>query len=133
MKALFIAILLGLSLLGAQAQSPNVPTTTASTPIAISTATTTLVITGVAGQRVYVTAFGSQAAVYRNLQYISATEATCVTGTTNITGTYNFNQGRGSSGGSGGGALMLLPVGHSLCIVTTQAVVIAGFLAYTVF
>jgi hypothetical protein len=116
----------------AQAQSPaiNVPATMASAPIAISTATTTLLITGISGKFMYVTAFDVVAGGTGNIQFITGTGATCGTGTANVTGNYNLTAQAGLAHGSGFGALWVLPSGFSLCAVTSAGVAMSGSVAY---
>lgn len=132
--ALLLGLLLTLALGGAQAQqSVMVPATTTSLPITISTATTTLLVTGVASQRIYVTALDIISAGSGNIQFISGTGATCGTGTANVTGNYVLAAGQGPQIGTGNGALWVLPLGASLCAVTSAAVGMPGFLSYVIF
>jgi hypothetical protein len=126
-----LLILLGL-VSSTQAQSPaiNVPATMASAPISIATATTTLLITGISGKFMYVTAIDVVAAGTGNIQFITGTGATCGTSTVNVTGNYNLTAQAGFAKGSGFGALWVLPSGNSLCAVTTAAVGMYGSVSY---
>jgi len=133
MKKLSAALLIYLGLASAAlAQSPaiNVPATMASAPIAITTATTTLVITGISGKFMYVTAIDVVAAGTGNIQFITGTGATCAVGTVNVTGNYNLTAQAGFAKGSGFGALWVLPSGNSLCAVTSAGVGMHGSIAY---
>jgi hypothetical protein len=133
MKKLSAALLILFGLASAAlAQSPaiNVPATMASAPINISTATTTLLITGISGKFMYVTAIDVVAAGTGNIQFITGTGATCGTGTANVTGNYNLVAQAGFAKGSGFGALWVLPSGNSLCAVTSGAVGMYGSVAY---
>jgi hypothetical protein len=119
---------------GAQAQPSVVPSTTASIPISIAAATTTLLVTGAAGQRVYITAFGVFAGAAGTFQLISGTGATCAVGTINLTGAHSFGAaGAHAQSGSGNGAIIVAGLGHNVCAVTTTTASMAGFMAYTVF
>jgi len=133
MKKLSAALLIYLGLASAAlAQSPaiNVPATMASAAISISTATTTLLITGISGKFMYVTAVDVVAAGTGNIQFITGTGATCGTSTANVTGAYNLTAQAGFAKGTGFGALWVLPSGFSLCAVTSAAVGMAGSVAY---
>lgn len=114
-------------------QSVQVPATMFSTPIAITTASTTLLATGAAGKRIYVTAIDVVAAGTGNIQFISGTGSTCGTGTANVTGNYNLIAQAGFAKGTGNGALWVLPLGASLCAVTSAAVGMAGAIAYAIY
>jgi hypothetical protein len=138
MKKLALLLLAGLLWLGANAPATSqssvfVPATTATIPVVITTATTTLLVTGVVNQRVYVTAIDIVAAGTGNIQFIAGTGATCGTGTVNITGNYNLTAQTGFSKGTGNGAVWALPLGFSLCAVTSAAVGMPGSIAYAIF
>lgn len=114
-------------------QSVFVPATTASTPIAVAAATTTLLVTGVAGKRIYPTAMILVVDGASNVQLIAGTGATCGTGTVNVTGVMDFPIGTVLQMGTGNGAFAVAPPGLSLCMVTTGAVGHDGVLAYAIF
>lgn len=131
-----LALLLGLllSVGGAQAQqSVIVPATTASVAITISTATTTRLIVGATGQRIYITAVDVISAGTGNIQFIAGTGATCGTGSSNVTGNYNLTAQVGFTKGTGNGVLWVLPAGDSLCAVTSAAVGMPGSISYAQF
>lgn len=130
-----LALLLALLLSGAaQAQqSVFVPATMASVPITISTATTTLLVTGITGKSIYVTAVDVIAAGTGNIQFIAGTGATCGTGTVNISGNYSLTAQVGFTKAAGNGAIWVVPQSASLCAVTSGAVGMPGSLSYAIF
>lgn len=107
----------------------------------VSTATTTLMVTGVSGRQVRVCAFNLLAAAADNVQFISGTGATCGTGTTGIGGGgttsgsgYNFAANGGIAAGNGLGQLFTTTsTGDSLCLVTSAAVQLSGMISYTIY
>jgi len=135
MKKLSAALLVyfGLACAALAQQSVFVPATTASIPITISTATTTLLVTGVSGKSIYVTAVDVIAAGTGNIQFIAGTGATCGTGTVNITGNYNLIAQVGFTKATGNGVVWVIPQGFSLCAVTSGAVGMPGSLSYAIF
>ena len=130
MKRLLFLWLLWPTLAWAQ---PVIPLTQASIPITISTATTTLLVTGKASQSIYVTAIDIIAAGTGNIQFVSGTGSTCGTGTANVSGNYNLTAQTGFTKGNGSGVLWVIPVGASLCATTSQAVGMPGSLSYAQF
>lgn len=134
MKHLFIVLLLCLGLSPVWAQKAViVPATTASAPINISTATTTQLVAGIAGQSIYVTAVDVIAAGVGNIQFTAGTGGICGTATVNITGNYALTAQVGFTKGTGNGALWVVPQGSGLCAVTSAAVGMFGSLAYAQF
>lgn len=134
MKKLSAALLLYLGLASAAlAQSWIIPGTQLSIPITVSTATTTRLVAGIANKAIYVTAVDIIAAGTGNVQFISGTGATCGTGTTNVTGNYNLTTGVGFTKAAGNGVVWVLPIGDSLCMVTSAAVGMPGSLSYAIF
>jgi len=135
MKRLSAALLVyfGLACAALAQQSVFVPATMASVPITISTATTTLLVTGVSGKSIYVTAVDVISAGTGNIQFIAGTGATCGTGTVNVTGNYNFVAQVGFTKAAGNGAIWVIPQGFSLCAVTSGAVGMPGSLSYAIF
>ena len=134
-KVIFFVILAFLATIGLASaqQSVIVPATTASVPIDISTATTTRLVIGASGKRIYATAMDVVSGGTGNIQFISGTGATCGTGTVNVTGTYTLTAQVGLTKGTGNGALWVLGSGLSLCAVTSAGVVMGGSLAYAIF
>lgn len=135
MRKLWLALLLlCLGLAPAQAQqSVFVPATTNSIPITISTATTTLLVTGIAGKSIYVTAVDVIAAGTGNIQFIAGTGATCAGTPANITGNYNLIAQVGFTKATGNGVVWVVPQGFNLCAVTSAAVGMPGSLSYAIF
>lgn len=130
--ASLLILLLSLVPVGAQ-QSVFVPATTNSIPITITTATTTLLVTGISGKSIYVTAVDVIAAGTGNIQFIAGTGATCGTGTVNVTGNYNLIAQVGFTKATGNGVVWVIPQGFSLCAVTSGAVGMPGSLSYAIF
>ena len=130
MKRLGLALILALlGIASAQAQAV-IPYTQASVPVVISTATTTRLITGISGLRIYVTAVDIIAGGTGDIQFIAGTGATCGTSSVNVTGDYNLTAQVGFTKGTGVGALWVLPLGDSLCAITGQAVGMPGSISY---
>jgi hypothetical protein len=115
------------------AQTQNIPATMLSIAVTISTATTTKLIDGAAGQSIYITAVDVVAAGTGNIQFIAGTGATCGTGTVNVTGNYNLTAQVGFTKGTGVGALWVIPPGNNLCAVTSGAVGMPGSISYARF
>lgn len=109
------------------------PTATSTLAVSISTGTTTLLIGGVSGQRIYVTSADVIAAGTGNIQFEYGTGTTCGGGTTNLTGNYNLIAQTGFTKGAGVGPIWVVPAGNSLCAVTNNAVGMAGSLSYAQF
>jgi hypothetical protein len=111
-----------------------------SKPINISTATTTLMVTGVSGRQVRICAFHMVTAAANNVAWIEGTGATCGTGTAGMAGGttaasgYNFAANGGIAIGSGlGEVLTTATTGDSVCLVTSAAVQLSGFIKYTIY
>jgi hypothetical protein len=108
--------------------------------INISTATTTLEVTGVSGRQVRVCALHIIAAAADNVAVIEGTGATCGTGsagmaggTTAATG-YNLAANGGLALGSGLGTVMrTATAGDSVCIVTSAATQLSGGISYVIY
>lgn len=109
--------------------------------INVTTATTTLMVTGVSGRQVRVCALSLVTAAANNVQFISGTGATCGTGTTGIGGGgttsgsgYNFAANGGLTIGSGLGQLFTTTAtGDSLCAVTSASTQLSGIITYTIY
>lgn len=115
---------------------------TASAPIAITTATTTKLIANggklnPAGgaQAIHVTALDLLWAGTGNIQFVSGTTVTtpCDTGQATVSGNYHGIAQTALAKGSGFGAVWILPAGADLCAVTSANVEIDGSLAYGIF
>lgn len=106
----------------------------------ISTATTTLLVTGVSGRQVRICAFHIFTAGANNVAMIEGTGATCGTGSAGLAGGttaasgYNFAANSGIAQGTGIGEVMTTATtGDSVCVVTSAAVQLSGFIKYTIY
>jgi hypothetical protein len=126
---IFVASLLIL-IPGARAFGPS----GTSVPINITTSSSQLVLPSGSTQ-IYVTAWDvlANTAGSFSLVYGTTTRGPCDTGTTPITGTYNFAAQSGLSRDGGAQPLYVIPPGNSLCAVTSGAATFAGSLSYTQF
>jgi hypothetical protein len=108
--------------------------------INVSTAATTLIITGVASRTVHICAINMVTNAAQNVTLIQGTGATCGTsttslagGTTNSTG-YQFAANGGLTMGSGIGNVMLGDAaGKSVCIITSGATQLSGGISYAIY
>lgn len=106
----------------------------------VTTATTTLLVTGVSGRHVRICGLSLVTAAANNAALISGTGATCGTGTTGMNGGttaasgYNFAANSGISQGSGFGEINRTnATGDSVCIVTSAATQLSGRISYTIY
>jgi hypothetical protein len=95
----------------------------------ITTATTTLIITGVSGRQVRIGAYSIWTSGATNLEWIEGTGATCGTGTVGMEGgatsglSMNFSAAGGVVKGTGlGTVLQTATAGDSVCLVSSAAV-----------
>lgn len=128
-----ILFYLGLATAALAQQSVVVPATMFSVPINVATATTTQLVAGAVGRSIYVTQWNAISAGTGNITFEYGTGTNCGTGTTILTGAYNLGAQVGAVVGVGNGAVLVVPPGNSLCILTTAAVQISGSLAYAIF
>lgn len=104
----------------------------------ISTATTTLLITGVSGRHVRISSIDLVTAAANNVALISGTGATCGTGTAAIVGTtaatgWNFAANGGLTKGTGLGTILrTVATGDSICAITSAATQLSGSIAYSI-
>lgn len=107
--------------------------------INISTATTTLLITGVSGRHIRISSLNMIAAAADNVGIISGTGATCGTGSAAIVGTtaatgYNLAANGGIAVGNGLGTVMrTVAAGDSVCVITSAATQLSGVAAYSIY
>lgn len=113
------------------AANPN--QATASVPINVSTATTTQLVALSSGKVIYVSAWDVEVAGADNITLEYGTGTACATGTTVLTGAYNFAANGGISKGSGIAPVLFVPASNALCIVTSAAVQASGSVAYAQF
>jgi hypothetical protein len=106
-----------------------------STVINISGATTTQLVAGVSGQKIYVTAWdviaGGSGTIM--LEYGTQTTNPCDTNTTPITGPYPLIAQAGIAKGSGLSPVFVVPAGSQLCARTSAAVQMSGSVSYAQF
>lgn len=110
----------------------------------VSTATTTLLITGVANRHVRICSLNLVTTAANGVALIAGTGATCGTSTTGMNGGttgatgWNFAANGGLTLGSGIGEVMSTKVsggatGDSVCIVTSAGTQLSGSLAYAIY
>lgn len=106
----------------------------------VSTATTTLIVTGVSGRQVRICSQHLVTAAANNVAWIEGTGATCGTGSAGMAGGttaasgYNFAANGGIAQGSGLGTIMrTATTGDSVCIVTSAATQLSGGISYTIY
>ena len=129
-----LSALLCLLALPALAQSPFISTVSqASVAVAISTATTTKMISAAAGKQIYLTSYQIVAGGTGNIKFVYGTGSTCGTGTTDLTGNMPMVANGNITFGSGIAPILILPPAVDLCITTSAAVVMAGVLNYAQF
>lgn len=109
-------------------------------PISVTSATTTLLVTGVSGRHVRITSINLLSAIANNVALISGTGATCGTGTTGMAGGttaangWNFAANGGLAFGNGlGTVLQTGATGDSVCVITSAAGPLAGTLGYAIY
>lgn len=108
--------------------------------INISTATTTLIATGVSGRHVHICAMVLITAAANNVAMISGTGATCGTGTAGMSGGttaasgWNFAANGGLAMGQGFGDInRTVAAGDSVCLVTSAATQLSGRVTYAIY
>jgi len=106
----------------------------------VNTATTTLLVTGVAGRHVRICSMSLVAAAAQTVALISGTGGTCGTGTTGMNGGtsaatgWSFAANGGITQGNGLGVInQTNATGDSVCVVTGSAVQLSGRIAYTIY
>ena len=117
-----------------------IPISDAVAVVNISTITTTLIVTGVAGRHVRIGALNLVTAAANNVAFLSGTGATCGTGTAGMSGGttaasgYNFAANGGIAQGSGLGTIMkTVATGDSVCIITSATTQLSGSVSYTIY
>lgn len=109
-------------------------------PVSVTSATTTLLVTGVSGRHVRITSINLVSAIANNVALISGTGATCGTGTAGISGGttaangWNLAANSGLAYGNGFGTIMrTVATGDSVCVITSAAGPLAGSLGYAIY
>jgi hypothetical protein len=118
---------------GGTSSGGNLVQASSSTAINISSATTTQLIAGVSGQKIYVTAWDVIAGGTGQIALEFGTGTNCGAGTTTLTGAYPLTAQNGIAKGSGIGPIFIVPSGNSLCALTSAAVQMSGSVSYTQF
>lgn len=111
-----------------------------SVSVSISTATTTQLVALASSKKIYVCAFVldlTGSATANTVQFEYGTGAACGAGTTVLTGAMAGNGVATAptviAQGSGTGSLFSTIASNALCLVTTQAVQVSGYISYTQF
>lgn len=104
-----------------------------SSPINVSTATTTQIVALSSTKKIYVTSYDVVAAGTGNITFVYGTGTNCATGTTSLTGAYNLTAQSGIAKGSGIGPVLVIPASNALCVTTSAGVQMSGSVAYTQF
>ena len=107
--------------------------TPSSVAINVSTATTTQLVAISGSTKIYVTSFDVIAGGTGNITFEYGTGSNCGTGTTALTGAYNLTAQAGIAKGNGVGAILIVPAGNALCVLTSAAVQMSGSLSYQQF
>lgn len=135
-RIILLVIVLFLATIGIASaqQSVVVPATTNQIAIAgTASGASARIVTGIAGKRIYVTAFGLVPTVAAAIvTFTTGTGTNCGSNTASVTGAMTFATTTPLAIGTGNGAIFVLPAGFDLCItITAQAA--PGFLAYAIF
>lgn len=108
--------------------------------VSMTSATTTLMVTGVSGRHVRICSIHLVTAIANNVALIGGTGATCGTGTSGLAGGttaangWNFAANGGLALGSGlGTVIQTAATGDSVCIITSAAGPLAGTIAYAIY
>ena len=104
-----------------------------SVAINVGGATTTQLVALVSGKSIYVTSWDIVVAAADNVTFEYGTGTNCASGTTALTGPYNFGANGGLSKGSGIGVLFKVPAGNALCVVTSTTTQASGSVSYAQF
>lgn len=132
MKRLLLAAALAFAVGPAGAQLAPVPATQASLPIVGGTGSATVLITGIAGQRIYVTAVDLVPVATSVVTFTQGTGSSCSGFASNVTGALTFSAGQTYSKGSGNGAVWVLSPGNNLCITIATAAA-PGSISYSIY
>lgn len=99
-------------------------------PLNVSTAATTQLVALSAGKVTYVTHLNVVAGGTGNITFVTGTGVNCGTGQSALSGAYNLTAQAGLSAGGGLGAVMIVPAGQALCVTTSAAVQMSGFVTF---
>lgn len=104
-----------------------------SVPINVSTATTTQLVPLSASKKIYVTSLDVIAGGTGNITFVYGTGTNCGTSQNALTGAYPLTAQTGIAKGDGDGAVLIVPAGNALCVITSAAVQMSGSISYTQF
>lgn len=104
-----------------------------SVPINTNTATTTELVALSGTKSIFVTSFELVATAANTAKFVYGTGTACGTGQQNLTGAYGLTTFSILSKGNGLGAILFVPSGNALCIITTAAQQLSGSLSYSQF
>ncbi|MEY4427850.1 MAG: hypothetical protein RLZZ182_539 [Pseudomonadota bacterium] len=117
----------------AGANSVNVAQGSNTVAVNVSTATTTQLVALSGSTQIYVTGLAVIAGGTGNITLVYGTGSACGTGTTSLSGAIPLIANAGFTLGSGLGPVVVVPAGQALCITTSAAVQMSGFVTYTQF
>lgn len=100
-------------------------------PINVSTATTTQIVALSGTTLIRVTGLAVIAGGTGNITFVYGTGSNCGTGTTSLTGAFPLVANAGLT--IGGGVVLMVPSGQALCVTTSAAVQMSGFVTYAQF
>lgn len=118
---------------GTGAQRVTMSQDGASVPINVSTATDTQLVALSGSTVIYVTSFDVIAGGTGNITFEYGTGSNCATGKTALTGAYPLVAQAGIAKGSGVAAVLKVPSGNALCVLTSAAVQMSGSVSYIQF
>jgi len=127
MKRLALISAMALGLLAGPASADVL--TQATYPINISTATTTVVVAASAVRPTLITAFNVIVGGADNVTLEYGFGPACGGNTTLLSGAYPLAANGGIAQGTGAGAVIIVPIGYSFCVVTSAAVQASGFVS----
>lgn len=117
----------------AGANSVNVAQGSNTVAINVSTATTTELVALSGSTQVRVTGLAVIAGGTGNITFVYGTGTACGTGTTSLSGAIPLIANAGLTIGGGLGSVLVAPAGQALCITTSAAVQMSGFLTFSQF
>ena len=131
----FLAALASVLLCGVAWAQPVIPLTQFTIPLSISSASTTILVNGVAGLRIYITHWDVISNTSGSIQWIQGQGSNCSLGSLSgaVTGVYNLTAQTGIASGDGNGVIVGLSPGYALCVVGTGAISAGGVLSYAQF
>lgn len=101
-----------------------------SVAINVSTATTTQLVALASSQQIRVTGLTVVAGGTGNITFVYGTGSNCGTGTTSLSGAIPLVANVGFTMGAGLGPVLIVPASQALCITTSAAVQMSGWITY---